>query len=114
MNDDAYTSFGICSGCRCRILYSPVRMPVSAPIPNPDKPLHYGIEYVDMCIPCAQDALTELHQDLLNGSLSPHNVWSQSADGTLHIVSITTPQPVLDKEEPAKLGWFKRFIRYLW
>jgi hypothetical protein len=114
--EDKFPILGICVGCGTEIKYSPVRMPLSRPVLNPEKPGHYAIEYAPMCLACILDQLTALKQKVELGEMYPTQTWDTKEgddSGSLHIVPLI-PEPQPKEVPPEKVGWFKRIIRFIW
>jgi len=95
-------SYGRCCRCGRSIEYSPIRMPIGAPAPNPKNPWHYCIQYRDMCLECVRKSLDTFAEKIRRGELSPSSVWEGIEDPK--IVSLPGPSP----ETKEKKSLFRR------
>ena len=105
MSDDR--AYGWCCACGCPIKYSPIRMPLGPPTPDPKKPWHYGIMYRDMCCTCVKKQLPKLEKKILRGEMCPVSTWVGEDDPQIVSLNHSSPQ-----EEP--VGWLRRLWNWIY
>lgn len=108
---DPFPIMGYCKSCGAEILYSPIRMPTRAPILNPEKPGHFVVEYIDMCVDCVEREVEGLRKKILAGEMYPVQSWDWNPEaGRFQIVSLSKPIPT----EGRKVGILQRIFRWFW
>ena len=108
---DKQPVMSVCRACGEDIHYTPIRMPAGAPVVNPANPGHFYVEYVDMCVDCVESELTALRAKILAGEMYPLQTWEWDED---HKKFQVVPISKLPPPSEEKVGWIRRFIRWLW
>lgn len=119
---DKFQTIKVCAVCGKDIKYSPIRMPIGPPMLNPERPGHYGIQYVNMCCECVIDEIQVLQQKVLKGEMYPSRGWHH--DEKTQEFSIVNLSPSffhsegeredVEPESERKVGLFRLIFGTVW